>query len=60
MNKVRVLVVNLDLCLEPRNGVPPPPNESPSFPTEPGDAHLMNARGVWNPKAKPAAPQSGY
>lgn len=31
-------------------------HKSPSFPTEPRDAHLMNASGVWNPKAKPAIP----
>ena len=27
-------------------------DESPSFPTEPGKVHLMNARGIWDPKAK--------
>jgi len=31
-------------------------HESPSFPAEPCDTHLMNARGVWNPKAEPATP----
>jgi hypothetical protein len=33
-------------------------HESPSFATEPRDAHLMNARGVWNPQPKPATPHS--
>ena len=33
-------------------------DESPSFPTEPGKAHLMNARGIWNPKAKLAVSYS--
>ena len=30
----------------------------PSFSTEPRDAPLVNARGVWNPEAKPAVAYS--
>lgn len=33
-------------------------HESASFATEPRSTHLMNARGVWNPKAKSAISQS--